>query len=72
MPGTFFARLKGIAEGVLSEDDRFLAEILFNSSSLAELDRITARLEFLKHVIRARDFEEAHLFFEKLRGNMAH
>ena len=70
VPGTTFKRHRAIAQGLLSEDDHLLAEILFNPYSLAEIDRITQRLEFLKHVIRGRDYEEARLFFDKLRENI--
>jgi prephenate dehydrogenase len=70
VPGTTFKKHKGIAEGLLMEDDRLLSEILFNPYSLVEIDRITQRLEFLKHIIKGRDYEEARLFFERLRKNI--
>jgi len=70
VPGTTFKKHRSIARGLLSEDDHLLAEILFNPYSAAEIDRITQRLEFLKHVIRGRDYEEARLFFDKLRKNV--
>lgn len=70
VPGTTFKKHRSIAKGLLSEDDHLLSEILFNPYSLAEIDRITQRLEFLKHVIRGRDYEEARLFFERLRKNI--
>ena len=58
------------AKGVLSEDDHLLAEILFNPKSLPQLEKITAKLEFLKHIIKAKDYEEAKRFFNKLRKNI--
>ncbi|MFH0885316.1 MAG: prephenate dehydrogenase/arogenate dehydrogenase family protein [Candidatus Micrarchaeota archaeon] len=70
VPGATFARHKKIAKGLLSEDDHLLAEILFNQYSLAQLDKITARLEFLKHVIKGKDYDEAKRFFDKLRKNV--
>lgn len=70
VPGTTFRKHKAIAKGLLSEDDHLLAEILFNSSSIKQLEKVTARIEFLKHVIRAKDFEEAKRFFDKLRKNV--
>ncbi len=70
VPGTTFAKHKEIADGLLSEDDQLLAEILFNGSSLKQLEKVTGRLEFLKHVIKARDFEEAKIFFRSLRKNI--
>lgn len=70
VPGTTFARHRKIAKGLLSEDDHLLAEILFNPYSVPQLAKITASLEFLKHVIRGRDYEEAKGFFRKLRKNV--
>ncbi|HEX9902732.1 MAG TPA: prephenate dehydrogenase/arogenate dehydrogenase family protein [Acidobacteriota bacterium] len=70
VPGTTFKKHHEIARGLLAEDDDLLAEILFNRHSLGQLSRITARLEFLKHVIRDRDTEEAKKFFRGLRRNI--
>jgi prephenate dehydrogenase len=70
VPGTTFRKHLEIAKGLLSEDEFLLAEILFNPFSLAQLVKVTSRLDFLKHVIRARDFEEAQRFFESLRDNI--
>ncbi len=70
VPGTTFKRHLSIAQGLLAEDNHLLAEIIFNDYSLQQLEQVTSRLEFLKHVIRARDYEEAHRFFEKLRENI--
>jgi prephenate dehydrogenase len=70
VPGTTFKRHLTIARGLLSEDDHLLAEILFNEYSLEQLEKVTARLEFLKHVIKGRDYEEAQRFFNKLRENI--
>jgi prephenate dehydrogenase len=70
VPGTTFKKHLDIAKGLLSEDDDLLAEIIFNPHSIVELDKVTARLEFLKHIIRARDSEEAAAFFRSLRNNI--
>jgi prephenate dehydrogenase len=70
VPGTTFKRHLTIAQGLLSEDDHLLAEILFNQYSLEQLEKVTARLEFLKHVIKGRDYEEAQRFFNQLRKNI--
>ena len=67
VPGTTFARHMKIAKGLLSEEDHLLCEVLFNPHSLPQLDRITARLEYLKHIIKGRDREEAKKFLDKLR-----
>jgi prephenate dehydrogenase len=70
-PGTNFRRQQELAAGLLAEDDHLLAEILFNPHSLPQLERLTARLEFLKHILRGRDFDEARRFFEDLRRRLA-
>jgi prephenate dehydrogenase len=70
VPGTTFRKHREIAGGLLSEDDQLLAEILFNPFSLDQLDRVTGRLEFLKHVIRSRDQDEMRRFLASLRENL--
>jgi prephenate dehydrogenase len=70
VPGTTFTRHLAIARSLLAEDDHLLAEILFNPHSLAELAKITSRLELLKHIIKARDQDEATEFFRRLRENI--
>ncbi len=70
VPGTTFKRHLTIAQGLLSEDDHLLCEIIFNEHALTQLERVTSRLEFLKHVIRGRDYEEAQRFFKGLRENI--
>jgi prephenate dehydrogenase len=70
VPGTTFKKHQEIAKGLLSEEDSLLAEILFNNYSLPQLEKVTHKLEFLKHVIRQRDFEEAKRFFDGLRKNI--
>ncbi|MDC0358805.1 prephenate dehydrogenase/arogenate dehydrogenase family protein [Oligoflexia bacterium] len=70
VPGTTFKRHRLLAEGLLAEDDHLLTEVLFNPSSIAQLDKITNKLEFLKHVIRAKDSDEAKEYFAALRKNM--
>jgi len=71
VPGSTFKKHKEIATGLLSEDDYLLSEILFNSHSLQQLEKVTSRLEFLKHVIKGRDIEEARKFFNSLRKNLS-
>lgn len=70
VPGSTFSRHLKIARGLLAEDDQLLAEILFNPGSLPQLDKVTANLEYLKHVIRARDHDEARKLFGRLRKNV--
>jgi len=70
VPGTTFKKHLFISKGLLSEDDYLLSEILFNPHSLPQVEKVTNRLEFLKHIIKARDFEEAKSFFNRLRENL--
>jgi prephenate dehydrogenase len=67
LPGTTFTRHMAIARSLLTEDDHLLAEILFNPHSLTELAKITSRLEFLTHIIKAGDGDGAREFFKRLR-----
>jgi len=70
VPGSTFAKHKKLAEGLLSEDDHLLSEILFNENSIEQLDRITGRMEYLKHIIKSRDSEIMKEFLHKLRENI--
>ena len=70
VPGSTFARHRKIAEGLLSEEDSLLAEILFNQYSLRQIEKVTSRLEYLKHIIKGKDYEEAKKFFDTLRKNV--
>jgi prephenate dehydrogenase len=71
VPGTTFKKHLEIAKGLLSEDDYLLCEMLFNSYSLPQLEKVTDRLGSLKHVIRGKDIEEAKKFFDSLRKNLS-
>ena len=70
VPGTTFKRHMTIARHLLSEDDHLLMEVLFNPHSVAQLGRVTSQLEFLKHIIKGKDYEVAREFFAKLRQNI--
>ena len=67
VPGATFARHMKIARGLLSEDDHLLCEILFNAQSVPQIEKIAAKLQHLKHIIRGKDREEAKAFLDKLR-----
>ncbi len=70
VPGTTFKRHLDVARGLLSEDDFLLSEIIFNPHSLAQLEKISGRLNFLWHIVKNRDTGEARRFFEGLRKNV--
>ena len=67
VPGSTFARHMKIAKGLLSEDDHLLCEILFNEQSVPQIEKISAKLQHLKHIIAGKDREEAKEFLDKLR-----
>jgi len=70
-PGTNFKRHMIIAKGLLSEDDRLLAEVMFNPYMVRQLELINSQLSYLTHIIRARDSEEMKKFLDGLRANIA-
>lgn len=69
-PGTTFKRHMEIARKLLSEDDKLLAEILFNPYTLRHVEEISAKLSYLIHIIRERDEEEMYKFINKIRKNI--
>ena len=71
-PGTTFNKHLNIAEGLLSEDDRLIAEIMLNDNTLKQIDKISNKLNYLKHIIKGRDFEEMTSFINDLRSNIMH
>lgn len=70
-PGTTFTEHLRIARALLSEDDRLLAEILFNPYTVEQIERINAQLRYLTHIIQGRDLEEMEKFLEGLRRNIS-
>lgn len=70
VPGTTFSRHMDVASGLLDEDNELLKEILFTPLSLRQIEHITNRLEYLKHIIKGKDHEVADQFIDKLRTNI--
>ena len=69
-PGTNFKRHMIIAKGLLSEDDRLLAEIMFNPYTIRQIELINSKLSYLTHIIRQRDYDEMRKFLAGLRENI--
>ncbi|MBN2875810.1 MAG: prephenate dehydrogenase/arogenate dehydrogenase family protein [Spirochaetales bacterium] len=69
-PGTNFRKHMEIARGLLAEDDRLLAEIMFNPHTIRRLELINSQLAYLTHIIKDRDHEEMSKFLGKLRDNI--
>ncbi len=69
-PGTTFKKHFNIAQGLLSEDDYLLSEILLSPYSLGQVERINEQLEALIVMIRNRDKEQLRELFNRLRQNI--
>ena len=69
-PGTTFKRHLKIAQGVLSEDDCLLREILFNPRTKSHVERIREELKSLIHIIDERDEEGLNRYLTRIRENI--
>ncbi|MBN2817898.1 MAG: prephenate dehydrogenase/arogenate dehydrogenase family protein, partial [Bacteroidales bacterium] len=69
-PGTTFQKHLKIAQGLLSEDDYLLSEILFSPYTFEQIDEIGKKLEGLKQVIKEKDAQKIREFLAQLRGNI--
>lgn len=69
-PGTTFKKHLNIAKGLLSENDYLLSEVLFNPYTIEQVEKINVQLEHLIDIIKKRDTQELHKFFDKLRKNI--
>ena len=68
--GTTFKRHMAIAQGVLSEDDFLLQEILFNPRTPAQVENIRTELNELLDIISRKDAEGMHAYLSKIRKNI--
>lgn len=69
-PGTTFKKHLNIAEGLLSEDDFLLSEILLSPHSLDQVERISEEMSSLTEMLKAGDKEKLKKFFGNLRSNI--
>jgi len=69
-PGTTFRKHLGIAEGLLSENDYLLSEILLNPHTLPQIERIHEKLSELMQMIKQKDTKAIHEFVGELRKNL--
>lgn len=69
-PGTTFKRHMAIAQGLMSEDDYLLCEILFNPNTPQQLDLIQERLTELRSIIESRDSTALKAFLDRIRENI--
>ncbi len=69
-PGTTFKRHLKIAQGVLSEDDCLLREILFNPRTKNHVEGIRKELKNLIEIIDKRDEQELTSYLTRIRENI--
>ena len=69
-PGTTFKRHMAIANGLMSEDDYLLSEILFNPNTSAQLQQISDKLAELKEIVNARDSGRMKAYLDRVRENL--
>ena len=70
VPGTTYARQKGIARKLLKEDDSLLCEVLFNPATLRTLEEVSQNYDILRQLIKSRDYAAAGKFFAVLRKSL--
>ena len=69
-PGTTFKRHMQIAQGVLSEDDCLLREILFNPYTKGQVEQIREEMKELISIIETKDEERMQAYLTKIRKNI--
>ena len=69
-PGTTFKRHMLIAQGVLSEDDTLLREILFNPYTKDQVSQIRDEMTELIDIIDKKDEEHMQAYLTKIRQNI--
>ncbi|MCH5231827.1 MAG: prephenate dehydrogenase [Muribaculaceae bacterium] len=69
-PGTTFKRHLAIANGLMSEDDYLLSEILFNPHTSGQLQNISEKLAELKEIVDKRDGQGMKRFLDRVRENL--
>ncbi|NDW19049.1 prephenate dehydrogenase [Dysgonomonas sp. 216] len=69
-PGTTFKRHMNIAQGLLSEDDFLLTEILFNPHTPEQVKLIRDQLKLLLGMIEKKDSEGMKAFLTQVRKNI--
>jgi prephenate dehydrogenase len=70
-PGTTFSKHLTIAQGLLSEDDFLLTEILFNPFTVGQVEKIREELKHLLEMIKTHDLEGMQKFLTQVRKNIS-
>lgn len=69
-PGTTFKKHLNIAEGLLSEDNFLISEILFGPHSAYQLERIKDQLSDLLEIIKEKNTDKLHQYLNNIKENM--
>jgi prephenate dehydrogenase len=69
-PGTTFKRHMAIAQGLMSEDDYLLQEVLFNPYTPEQIKKIMGKLGDLEKIIEDKDAEKMQAFLKSVRKNI--
>ena len=69
-PGTTFKKHLNIAQGLLSEDDYLLTEVLFNPHTSGQVEQIRKELACLLKIIETKDSDAMKEFLQKVRKNI--
>ena len=71
-PGTTFQKHLKIAEGLFSESDYLISEIMFNKYSLEQVKLIHSKMGGLIEILKDKDTDEMKAFLKEMRGNIKH
>lgn len=69
-PGTTFKRHMAIAQGLMSEDDYLLQEILFNPFAPEQIEKIMGKLSLLHDIVKEKDAVKMQAFLKSVRKNL--
>lgn len=69
-PGTTFKRHMTIAQGLMSEDDYLLQEILFNPFAPVQIEKIMKKLGELHEIVKEKDAEKMQAYLKGVRKNL--
>ena len=69
-PGTTFKKHMAIAQGLLSEDDYLLQEILVNPRTSKQVEKIRMELKHILEIIDKKDAEGMKQYLKKIRKNI--
>lgn len=69
-PGTTFKRHMQIAEGLMSEDEYLVSEILFNPHTPSQLEGILGKLTELLEIVKRRDSDAMSAYLAQAREHI--